>query len=206
MSLPECAKVGALFTTVLARVKPPCILHSSTPSQRLNTFLIAMSIPVVPTDSDLAAALVDLRAKNPSLGTSKLHTALLVSRPEWTVSEKRTKKILQSEGLILVSGSSQTRDTSKADPPLPSSRVVEGLDVTQWTPKVEVKYFERARARALWRKSVSHQERLYGKKTPSYLRPNGMTIANVSSAESFAFMVGAFRSGGKTCDRRCAKR
>lgn len=193
MSLPECAKVGALFKTALARVKPPCILHSSTPSQRLNTFLIAMSIPVVPTDSDLAAALVDLRAKNPSLGTSKLHTALLASRPEWTVSEKRTKKILQSEGLILVSGSSQTRDTSKADPPLPSSRVVEGLDVTQWTPKVEVKYFGKGKGKGLVAKERITSGETVWKEDPFILAPEWYDHCQCIVRRKFCFHGWSFQ-------------
>ena len=82
-------------------------------------------MPVSPPDDSLRAALLDLRANNPSLGISKLHTKLLAEHPDWTVSEKRVKKFLP-------------RSSPPGPQSRPTSRVINNLNVTRWTNKVKV--------------------------------------------------------------------
>ncbi|CAE6517311.1 unnamed protein product [Rhizoctonia solani] len=50
---------------------------------------------VVPTDDELTGAIRSLRASNTGLGVPKLLAALLSSQPEWSVSEKRLRKVIQ---------------------------------------------------------------------------------------------------------------
>ncbi|KZT68013.1 SET domain-containing protein, partial [Daedalea quercina L-15889] len=110
------------------------------------------SIP--PTEDDLKAALHALRAAFPSLGAGKLHAQLLAQHPHWSVSEKRTRKILQQEGLVLSSVTAQNQGPNQsglngASDNFPSSRLVEGLDVKKWTSKVDVRYFGRKKGKGL---------------------------------------------------------
>lgn len=98
---------------------------------------------ITPTEEVLTSTLVDLKAQNPALGITKIHALLLQQHPEWTVSEKRTKKILKMEGL-----------TSSAIPPdpnvvYPTSRLVSTLDVNKWTTKVKVKMFDKRKGKGL---------------------------------------------------------
>ena len=97
-----------------------------------------------PPEEELKGALVELKHQNPSLGISKIYALLLKTHPNWTVSEKRTRKILQNEGLVLSS-------TPIKRPTIvyPSSRVIPQLDVTQWTNKVEVNFFDQQKGKGL---------------------------------------------------------
>ncbi|EEB89617.1 hypothetical protein MPER_12263, partial [Moniliophthora perniciosa FA553] len=82
-----------------------------------------MTSTITPTDVDLREALKSLKSTNPTLGIPKIHALLLQTHPEWLVSEKRTRKFLQNEGLVL--------STEPAVPktPYPSSRVIRDLDI-----------------------------------------------------------------------------
>ncbi|CAE6430884.1 unnamed protein product [Rhizoctonia solani] len=50
---------------------------------------------VVPADEELTSAVRSLRASNAGLGVPKILAALLSSQPEWSVSEKRLRKVIQ---------------------------------------------------------------------------------------------------------------
>ena len=99
-------------------------------------------MPVQPSDDELKAALVALRADNPVLGISKIHALLLTAHPAWTVSEKRTRKALQALGLML-GGNATTTTTG------PSFRPTKGLQVSQWTKKAVVHDFGAGRGKGL---------------------------------------------------------
>ena len=106
----------------------------------------AASMPTIPQESELISAIISLKNKDPSLGISKVHALLLKTYPEWTVSEKRTRKILQIHGLVL----SATLPSDSVEPPIfPSSQVIDRLDISQWTPKVKVKYFNKKKGKGL---------------------------------------------------------
>jgi hypothetical protein len=99
---------------------------------------------ITPQEDELTQALIELKKENPQLGISKVHALLLKTNPDWVVSEKRTRKILQSQGLIV------TAPPSASEPGIyPSSRVIESLDIRQWTPKVAVKFFDKKKGKGL---------------------------------------------------------
>ncbi|KAJ7585251.1 hypothetical protein C8J56DRAFT_862870 [Mycena floridula] len=104
-------------------------------------------MPVSPSDAELTIALIEIKAAHPGLGISKVHGQLLTAHPEWTVSEKRTRKILQNEGLIVSDPEKGAMPGSNAI--YPSSRVIPNLDIKKWTKKVEVKYFNKKKGKGL---------------------------------------------------------
>ncbi|KAJ7730656.1 hypothetical protein DFH07DRAFT_969040 [Mycena maculata] len=92
-----------------------------------------------PGDDELQTALTQLKAANPALGIPKLHALLRTEYPDWAVSEKRMRKVLA------------TIAPPEADtgPPHPSSQLVEGLDIAQWTPRVDVRLFDKRKGKGL---------------------------------------------------------
>ncbi|KAJ6556895.1 hypothetical protein B0H10DRAFT_2121899, partial [Mycena sp. CBHHK59/15] len=74
---------------------------------------------------------------NPTLGIPKIHGLLRTEYPSWTVSEKRTRKALQALGLLV------------APVPHPSSNLIEDLNIEKWTPRVEVRYFDKKKGKGL---------------------------------------------------------
>ncbi|KAH9851289.1 SET domain-containing protein [Lenzites betulinus] len=102
-----------------------------------------MATTVSPTEENLKAALVALKTANPTLGVPKVHALLLSTHPEWTVSEKRTRKVLQGENLVLSSS------PSAAGQLYPTSKLIDGLDIAKWTTKAEVKHFGKLKGKGL---------------------------------------------------------
>ncbi|KAI0363233.1 SET domain-containing protein [Pilatotrama ljubarskyi] len=124
-----------------------------------------MSTGTPPTEEQLKAALLELRSENPALGIAKMHALLLSKHPEWTVSEKRTRKILQTAGLVLNTNGSTPGQL------YPTSKVIEGLDVTKWTQKVEVKYFGKTKGKGLVAKERIAEGETIWKEDPFVLAP-----------------------------------
>lgn len=94
--------------------------------------------------------MINLKTLNPGTGISKIHALLLKTYPEWLVSEKRTKKIMQFYGLVSQSMPPLNEANIPAEPPMfPQSRVIDSLDVYQWTSKVAVKYFDKKKGKGL---------------------------------------------------------
>ncbi|KAF5336557.1 hypothetical protein D9611_006501 [Ephemerocybe angulata] len=120
-----------------------------------------MTQPISPAEDVLTAALVELKTANPTLGIAKVHALLLQSHPEWAVSEKRTKKILQIEGL--------TSSANPVDPNVgayPQSKVVSGLDVSKWTSKARVKMFDKRKGKGLVATAEIQENELVWKEDP----------------------------------------
>ena len=101
-------------------------------------------MPVSPPDEALKEVLRKLRAENPTLGITKLQAQLLIEHPEWSVSEKRVKKLLASEILLITlrppknkpkNGTAAKDGGTKL---FPMSKVIECLDVARWSRKVKV--------------------------------------------------------------------
>lgn len=97
-----------------------------------------------PSEDELAKAVIELKKENPELGISKVRTLLTAKYPHWTVSEKRTRKILQDQGLIV-----SPSGGPPSVPVYPSSRVISSFNVAKWTPKVEVKWFDKRKGKGL---------------------------------------------------------
>lgn len=139
-----------------------------------------------PADEELKAALQALRAENPTLGIAKLHALLLARHPTWTVSEKRTRKILQVAGLVLTPAGAKSQGQNGSGHALhPVSRVIEGLDVAKWTAKVQVEYFDSLKGKGLVAtERIAEGEALW-KEDPFILAPEwyacSATCAIVSS-------------------------
>lgn len=108
-------------------------------------------MPTSPPEDFLRTALISLKSSNPSLGIPKIHALLLSTYPDWTVSEKRMRKILQTEGLVIAAkdNANGTVAAGKGARKYPSSRVIPNLDLSKWTPKVEVKYFDNKKGKGL---------------------------------------------------------
>ncbi|TCD61798.1 SET domain-containing protein 5 [Steccherinum ochraceum] len=132
-----------------------------------------------PSEDELKSALKALRTEHPTLGISKLHAALLAAHPGWTVSEKRTRKVLQSEGLVIVNaGGSSNGGSEPAGFKYPSSKVMEGLDVGKWTDKVEVRVFDRKKGKGLVAKVKIAEGETIWKEDPFVLAPEWILLAN----------------------------
>jgi hypothetical protein len=138
---------------------------------RTLTVMVAEPPPApstIPSEVELKAALIKLRAANPTLGIAKIHTLLLSTNPSWTVSEKRTRKLLQSEGLIVTPAGTIPRPDARV---YPSSRVIETLDVKKWTSKVEVRYFDKIKGKGLVAKEKIEEGQVVWKEDPFALAP-----------------------------------
>ena len=48
-----------------------------------------------PTDQSLIEEIIYLHKQNQEWGTSKIATTIRTNHPEWTLSEKRIKKVIQ---------------------------------------------------------------------------------------------------------------
>ncbi|EPQ55921.1 SET domain-containing protein [Gloeophyllum trabeum ATCC 11539] len=116
----------------------------------------------IPTEDELRQSLVALKSENPSLGIPKLHALLVVAHPDWTVSEKRTRKILQSAGLTNAPASKRQ---------YPSSQIIKDLDIAKWTAKVEVKDFGRQKGKGLVAKERIEEVEVVWKEDPFVLAP-----------------------------------
>ncbi|KIP06875.1 hypothetical protein PHLGIDRAFT_30281 [Phlebiopsis gigantea 11061_1 CR5-6] len=121
----------------------------------------------VPSEEELKVALQALRAQHPTLGIAKLHVLLLSENPAWSVSEKRTKKTLQTEGLSLKAVIKNGPDNT----PHPVSKVIEGLEVLKWTNKVQVKYFDAYKGKGLVATEKIAEGTVVWKEDPFILAP-----------------------------------
>jgi hypothetical protein len=128
----------------------------------------APATSTIPSEAELKAALVNLRAANPTLGIAKIHTLLLSTNPSWTVSEKRTRKLLQSEGLMVTLAGTNPPQNVRV---YPSSRVIETLDVKKWTLNVEVRYFDKIKGKGLVAKEKIKEGQVVWKEDPFALAP-----------------------------------
>lgn len=127
---------------------------------------------LTPSDDELKTALQLLRAENPTLGISKLHARLLSEHPTWKVSEKRTRKYLQNEGLVLGHSGAKLDERNGSGKSLhPISRVIEGLDVSKWTKKIRVEYFNRHKGKGLVATEQIAEGEVLWKEDPFILAP-----------------------------------
>jgi len=139
-----------------------------------------------PTDVQLKDALISLKSSNPTLGISKVHSLLLKTHPEWIVSEKRTRKFLQNEGLTIVDPASVNNGTSpssnKSDKVVyPSSRLIPNLDVSKWSNKVEVKYFNKKKGKGLVAKEKIKEGEAIWKEDPFVIAPEWYVYTHFSA-------------------------
>ncbi|KAJ2996216.1 hypothetical protein NUW54_g7267 [Trametes sanguinea] len=124
-----------------------------------------MTTQITPAEDELKSALLELKSANPTLGISKIHAQLLATHPEWTVSEKRTRKVLQGEGLV------NNANGGTPGQLYPSSKLIEGLDVSKYSEKIEVKYFSKIKGKGLVAKEPIKEGETIWKEDPWVLAP-----------------------------------
>jgi hypothetical protein len=125
-----------------------------------------------PSDPDLTSALAALRKEKPVLGIPKLHALLLSENPGWLVSEKRTRKVLQSLGLTNTI-KNQTAD-SAGGLKHPFSKLLEGLDPLKYTqkgPAIRVEYFDQKKGKGLIATTDISEGTVIWKEDPFALAP-----------------------------------
>ena len=135
----------------------------------------------IPSDDDLKELLKTLRKENPSLGTAKLHAVLISSRPNWTVSEKRVKKILQAENLVV--GPPAPKNAKKAGNShlYPTSKVIDKLDVSRWTTKVRVANFGGTKGKGLVATEKISEGEVIWKEEPFIIAPEWFVLQSTLS-------------------------
>ena len=129
----------------------------------------------IPPEAELKAEVLALRKENPQLGILKTYALLLSTHPGWSVSEKRFRKVLK--GLESATGQCsredvrQTGESAKDRPTHPRSRVIEKLDVSKWTSKVQVRYFDPAKGKGLIAKEKIKKGEVIWKEDPFVVAP-----------------------------------
>lgn len=123
---------------------------------------------VAVAEVELRTALITLKKEKPTLGVAKVHTQLLEAHPTWAVSEKRVRKILQSEELIATEKDNGTGSTIAT---YPVSRLNNSLDVTIWCRKVKVRYFDAIKGKGLVSTEKISEGEVLWKEDPFILAP-----------------------------------
>lgn len=127
-----------------------------------------------PADDELSAAVAAVRTAHPDLGILKLWGALKEQHPEWTVSEKRFRKVLSSLG-----GSA----ASSSGPSVPAGHVAEDelvaqtgldktLDIPSLAPKVKAKLFGGTKGKGLVARSKLEQGEMLWQEEPFVAVPD----------------------------------
>lgn len=112
-------------------------------------------MPSSPADDELSQAVAAVRAAHPDLGILKLWAALKEAHPDWTVSEKRFRKVLSSlggsgAGSSSGAGTSGTPAGKVADDELVAQTGLDKtLDIAQLAPKVKAKLFGGTKGKGL---------------------------------------------------------
>lgn len=104
-----------------------------------------MSTPQPPPDDLLIPALQELRIAYPTLGIPKMLTQLKTAHPEWSISEKRLRKVAGAQGLSLAAptATSSGKPNERIRPEVvPKSHIDETLNVSEIAPKVQIKMFK----------------------------------------------------------------
>ena len=138
----------------------------------MSTTTTTTTPPISPPEDALKSAVLSLRNEHPTLGVTKLHAFLLSEHPEWTVSEKRLRRMMTASGLTLAP---QRKVVTAAAAPgahiYPSSALIEGLDVTKWTAAVSIKYFDKQRGKGLIAKEAISEGQVIWKEDPFIIAP-----------------------------------
>lgn len=121
---------------------------------------MAVEAPIVPTDDELKPIVVSLREAHPALGIAKLLAQLKIDQPTLSVSEKRLRKVLQTnsgdnnngEASKLATSEGQGKGEKEAGTGTKELIAETGIDKSiNWSiaPKVKVKMFKSGRGKGL---------------------------------------------------------
>ncbi|KAF9238635.1 cytochrome P450 [Melanogaster broomeanus] len=163
-----------------------------TPVVDLSPLLAGMSRIAVAED-ELRTALLAIRKENPTLGVVKLHILLLKTYPTWAVSEKRVRKILQSEGLVATEKENGSAYNGATLVIHPTSRLNESLDVKKWSSKVEVHYFNAAKGKGLVATEKISEGEIVWREDPFVLAPEWWVFLGTTSSSNALNTIVFFR-------------
>ncbi|TFK20659.1 SET domain-containing protein [Coprinopsis marcescibilis] len=147
-------------------------------------------MPIPPAEDVLTRKIVDLKTQNPTLGIAKIHALLLKECPDWLVSEKRTKKILQNEGLTAIANKPGSQPA--AHHVHPTSRLIPNLDMSKWTSKVRVKMFDKVKGKGLVSAVDMQEGDLIWKEDPFIVAPEWEIYDLVESGKACALCTTPF--------------
>lgn len=104
---------------------------------------VAALMTTAPPEDELIKVVRQLRAEHPSLGAPKLLAIVRQKNPEWSLSEKRLRKLLQQQNLVATA--------APAAPAVayPRSKIDEGVDASTWTSGVAIKQFDKMKGKGL---------------------------------------------------------
>ena len=107
-----------------------------------------------PPEDELVKVVKELRLEHPSLGAPKLLVILRQKNPEWSLSEKRLRKILQQENLVATATV------------YPVSKIDDRVDASIWTSQVAIKQFEKVKGKGLVAKQKLMEGEILWKEDP----------------------------------------
>lgn len=101
-------------------------------------YIMAEDDKIIPSQDELLEAIQKIKISNPEYGIKKVTQQLGQDQTNWTVSEKRVKKLLQANGLT------NTQQPVKSgvadDPSIPVSFIDPKLDLQSVSTNVVVSY------------------------------------------------------------------
>ncbi|KAK8844659.1 hypothetical protein IAR55_006506 [Kwoniella newhampshirensis] len=128
---------------------------------------------IFPAEDALNPAVSDLKTAHPSLGITKLFAQLKIDHPDWTVSEKRFRKALQSvAGSTTVSNGTPASSNGDASSSTLESVLIAdtgmdpSIDIASIAPKVKVKMFSGGKGKGLVAKERLQQGEVLWQEEP----------------------------------------
>jgi hypothetical protein len=107
----------------------------------LHTKTMAAIEKQIPEEDALCQSIQQLKIDNPEWGVKSIYNQILKSHQDWQVSEKRVKKIMQTQGLTQSNGGAQlsiVKSGVEDDPSVPVSFIDPKLDFQSFSPNVVV--------------------------------------------------------------------
>lgn len=135
-------------------------------------------MPSSPADDELTKAVAGVRDAHPDLGILKLWAALKEQHPEWTVSEKRFRKVLAAVGGSGAGGAGGAAGGSggsgavAADELVAETGLDRTLDIGAVAPKVKAKLFGGTRGKGLVARAKLEQGELLWSEEPWVAAPD----------------------------------
>ncbi|KAI7865947.1 hypothetical protein BDF14DRAFT_1819467 [Spinellus fusiger] len=141
-----------------------------------------MKEPVV-TEASLISAIQQLKLEFPTYGIKKVTVTLNERMPEWTVSEKRVKKIMQAQGLTQ-SEPVIKKSGVEDDPSVPVSYIDPTLDFTSISSNITAKMVDPVTGKGLFTtRDIAKDEVIFQELPFAYFPPwEGFTMARQGSA------------------------
>ncbi|SAM09195.1 hypothetical protein [Absidia glauca] len=141
----------------------------------------------IPEEDALCQSIQQLKIDNPEWGVKSIYNQILKSHQDWQVSEKRVKKIMQTQGLTQSSGGAQlsiVKSGVEDDPSVPVSFIDPKLDFQSFSPNVVAKMVDNVTGKGLFAaKDIKKDEIIFMEAPLVYFPPwEGFTLARTGDA------------------------